>query len=572
MIEKVELKNFKKFKNETIILRPMGLSLLAGGNNSGKSTLLQSLAVWDFCLTVLKNEKGYSALTPEHTGQGVGLSDDEFSPIQIPSLAHLWTNLTNQVKGADGYTLSIKPTWKDASGVDKYLEISLALANDRLFIKQTKSNLVLGDATPRIAFVPPFAGITAKEQRMNVAQRRALTGSGLVGGAIRNLLFELESENQKKREELKDANGRIKNSDLRKLRENDPWEQLQSAMGRYFQSSLAVSPFNELYHSYIRVSLVKGEWDKTRIKKFPKFKPRDLMAEGSGFLQWVSVFALALDPLTDVLLLDEPDAHLHSSLQTLLLAELESISDKTGKQLMIATHSTEILRWVTHSKILMFKGSKAKYLGDESARMGLFAGLGSEFSPRLDRLKRSKALLLVEAESDYQILKKMAEKIGTPIPDDIVVWAWTGSSKERKQLFLQLKADIPELKAVSIRDRDNLEQNNVDPITLRDKSESNTDSDLMLRVWQRRHIENYLLHPQAIARAAGVSLEDIKLFFTNNHAIAIPDNFTSQAVLQAINDAHGKMLMETDPFSIEKKFSVSKFRVASELRGRFERG
>jgi predicted ATP-dependent endonuclease of OLD family len=566
LIEKLELKNFKKFKDETIEINPEGLSLLAGGNNSGKSTVLQALAVWDFCLTVLKNEKGEGALTPEHTGQGVGLSDDEFSPIQVPSLAHLWTNLTNQVKGADGYTLSIKPTWKNEDGEEKFLQISLALANDRLFIKQTNSNLTVGERTPNIAFVPHFAGISAKEQRMSVAQRRALTGSGLVGGIIRNLLFELESENQNKRQNLKDSEGRIKNSDLRKLRESDPWELLQSAMGRYFQSSLSVSPFNELYHSYIRVSLVKGTWDKTRIKKFSKFKPRDLMAEGSGFLQWLSVFSLALDPNTDVLLLDEPDAHLHSSLQTLLISELESIAAHGRKQVLLATHSTEILRWAEHSKILMFKQSKVKYLVSESSRMGLFAGLGSEFSPRLDRLKRSKSLLLVENESDAHFIKVMAEKIGRPIPDDVVIWAWTGSSKERKQLFLQLKGDIPNLKAVSIRDRDDLEQGNVDDVTLRDKSDTNTNPDLKLRVWQRRHLENYLLCPQAIARAAKVSETDVRDFLVNQHAIAIPENFVAQDVQQVIKDARGKDIIQVNKSSIEQTYAISKFDIAKEIR------
>lgn len=565
VIEKFELKNFKKFKKETIDLKPKGLSLLAGGNNSGKSTLLQALAVWDFCLTVLKNEKGAAALTAAHTGQGVGLSDDEFSPIQIPSLAHLWTNLTNQVKGADGYTLSIRPTWKDAAGNEKFLEISLALANDRLFIKQTSSNIAVDDKTPHIGFVPPFAGITAKEQRMSVAQRRSLTGSGLVGGTIRNLLFELERKNQSSRDSLKDATGRIKTSQLKALRESDPWEILQSAMGRYFQTSLSVSPFNDLYHSYIRVSLVKGAWEETRLKKFPKFKPRDLMAEGSGFLQWLSVFSLALDPETDVLLLDEPDAHLHSSLQTLLLAELESIADRLGKQVLFATHSTEILRWAEHSKILMIRDNKAKYLGDDAARMGLFAGLGSEFSPRLDRLKKSKKLLIVENESDARFLNLLASTLGTPISKDVVVWAWTGSSKERKQLFLQLQGDIPDLKAVSIRDRDSLEQANVDATTLRDKSEKNTEANLKLQVWQRRHIENYLMCPEAIARASGKSADEVRDFFANSHAIAIPNNFTDQDVLQAMKDAHGKSLMETDANSIEKRFGVSKFDVAAAL-------
>ncbi|GAA6149676.1 ATP-binding protein [Pseudooceanicola nitratireducens] len=565
MIEKIELTNFKKFKSETIELKPQGLSLLAGANNSGKSTLLQALAVWDFCITVLKNEKGEAALTPAHTGQGVGLSDDEFSPIQMPSLSHLWTNLTNQVKGADGYTLSIKPTWRDAAGVEKFLQISLALANDRLFIKQTSSNIIIGEETPRIAFVPPFAGITAKEQRMSVAQRRSLTGSGLVGGTIRNLLFELESENQRQRGNLKDENGRIKTSQLKRLRDTDPWELLQSAMGRFFQTSLSVSPFNDLYQSYIRVSLIKGTWEGTRIKKFPKFKPRDLMSEGSGFLQWLSVFSLALDPKTDVLLLDEPDAHLHSSLQTLLLAELENIAAGLQKQILLATHSTEILRWADHSKILSFRGSKVKYLGDDDARMGLFAGLGSEFSPRLDRLKKSKALLLVENESDARFLKIMAAKIGKPIPDDVVVWAWTGSSKERKQLFLQLKGDIPGLRAVSIRDRDSLEQRNVDGLTLRDKSEDNGEPNLKLRVWQRRHIENYLLCPDAIARAAGRTTQEVRELFANHHAIAIPNNFTVQNIVQAIKDAHGKRLMETDENSVQKQFHVSKIDVARAL-------
>jgi energy-coupling factor transporter ATP-binding protein EcfA2 len=565
LIEKLELKNFKKFKSETININPQGLSLLAGGNNSGKSTLLQSLAIWDFCLTVLRNEKGEQALTPMHTGQGVGLSDDEFSPIQVPSLAHLWTNLTNQVPGADGYTLSVMPTWRDDAGNEKYLRISLALANDRLFIKQTKSNIGPGERTPRIAYVPPFAGIAAKEQRMSIAQRRSLTGSGLVGGVIRNLLFELESANQKRRQEIKGTSKKIKDSDLRKLREGDPWELLQSAMGRYFQSSLSVSPFNELYHGYIRVSLIKGTWDKTRIKKFPKFKPRDLMVEGSGFLQWLSVFSLALDPHTDVLLLDEPDAHLHSSLQTLLITELEEIALKGRKQFLLATHSTEILRWAEHTKILMLQKSSAKYLPDESSRMGLFAGLGSEFSPRLDRLKRSRALLLVENESDARFIKSMAEKVGKQIPDEIVMWAWTDSSKERKQLYMQLRGDIPNLKAVSIRDRDDLAQNNVDPVTLRDKSDGNELPDLKLRVWQRRHIENYILCPRAISHCAGVPLQDVVDFLAQEHGIVIPANFTAQDVLQVIKDARGKELIEVGDNSIEKKFGVSKFDIAAQL-------
>ena len=99
MIRKVSLLNFKRFKKTEFDLHPAGLSFLAGGNNSGKSTLLQALAVWDFCRTVLEMERGKESLHPGYPRQGLGLSDDEFSPFALPSLKHLWTNMKTQESG-----------------------------------------------------------------------------------------------------------------------------------------------------------------------------------------------------------------------------------------------------------------------------------------------------------------------------------------------------------------------------------------------------------------------------------------------------------------------------------------
>ncbi|EMD3264237.1 AAA family ATPase, partial [Escherichia coli] len=71
-IKKVELKKFKKYKNSTIQLNDE-LSLLVGGNNSGKSSLLQAMATWQFCKTLLEIEKGRVSWTENATNQGVGL-------------------------------------------------------------------------------------------------------------------------------------------------------------------------------------------------------------------------------------------------------------------------------------------------------------------------------------------------------------------------------------------------------------------------------------------------------------------------------------------------------------------
>lgn len=62
MISKVTIQNFKRFREPTeFILKPEGVTFLAGGNNSGKSTLLQALAVWEFARSVIEVNKGKAA-------------------------------------------------------------------------------------------------------------------------------------------------------------------------------------------------------------------------------------------------------------------------------------------------------------------------------------------------------------------------------------------------------------------------------------------------------------------------------------------------------------------------------
>src|SRR3954453_14890645 len=129
MITRVSFHRFKQFADQSFDLHP-GISLLAGGNNSGKSSILHGLAVWEFCRTAIEMERGVSAFLPGKAGQGRGLGDDEFSPINVPSLKHLWTNLKSQkLTELDGYTLKIRCDWvRDET--PRHLEFSLALSND----------------------------------------------------------------------------------------------------------------------------------------------------------------------------------------------------------------------------------------------------------------------------------------------------------------------------------------------------------------------------------------------------------------------------------------------------------
>ena len=58
----IELKNFKKFEGINIDLNEKELTLISGVNNSGKTSLLHALAVWEYAKILLINYRGKGSL------------------------------------------------------------------------------------------------------------------------------------------------------------------------------------------------------------------------------------------------------------------------------------------------------------------------------------------------------------------------------------------------------------------------------------------------------------------------------------------------------------------------------
>lgn len=574
VIKEIELHRFKRYRDKTIST-PEGFCLLAGSNNSGKSTFMQAFALWEFCKSVINLEYGLNGLLNDHIGkkQGVGINGEDFLPLNIPSLKHLWTNLkinaeldSNGKKEPDGYTLWLEVRWKNSELSDlRHLRFSLSLANERLFVKTTKSNITKDEKLPQIAYIPPFAGILNREPFHTKAMRSRLVGQGLSGSVMRNTLLELYNANQTKRNELKENNNRITPAKLRHLRETDRWEHLLEVMRRIFDIELIVHEFNEDYHSYIKIEYWKGKYNegKTKFEKHNGFNRRDIMVEGSGFLQLLNVLSLALDPSYQVIFLDEPDAHLHPTLQFALLEELNTLAYKYQKQILFATHSTELIASQKPKNIMKFDGGKVKLLTDESQKIGLITGLGSEFSPQLHQLQRTKKVFFVENESDSNTLKILAKKIGTPIPDDIVIWSWPGQHVERQHLFNQLKREVSGLVGVSIRDRDGQPFETVTAL-LKDKNNTGCDKDGMAaRTWRFRYIESYLLSPTAIARAANIKpeqvIQDGKVFGVDLSA------YDTNSIIAAYQELPSKQILTEGDKCLTKKYGISKYDIANNI-------
>ena len=578
MIKKVELTRFKKYKHQEFSLKPKDITLLVGGNNAGKSTLIHALSVWEFCKMILLHEKGRETFNQDNwrTGEGYGMSAEEFLPIAVPSLNHLWTNLKTQLSPNEkaawpdkypGYIMRIKCTWDYKEQVDRMLEIGLSLVNDRLFIRITNSNLCNEDHLLSVVYLPTFAGVLPKENKVTIAERRAFLGRGMAGSIIRNMIYDLYLEDKKLRDKLLAGKKRLSNTDKQHLNENSPLLKLQNNLKTTFSSQLEIEPFSEDFHTMLRVFERKIVQENRKLVLLPKSKyaPRDIITQGSGYLQWLSIFCILYSKDIDVMLLDEPDAHLHASLQSELLSKLgEAIKDEPEKQILVSTHSVEMIKQAPLE--IIFSMDNRKYLSEEESRVAVLAGVGSEYCPKIDLLKKYKRLIFVENESDKKILSILGNICDMTLPDEIVYWTNTDSHATRRRIFDNIKTFIPDLKCISLRDRDMDEPNVIGQGLNYTSINLPPDSPILLLEWRRKNIESYLLCPKAISKASGKPVEEIKRHFQEKFALAIDDDgYTEPSPPDAIVTCDGKKIFTKETVGLEFVFNCNKYDVAKNM-------
>ncbi len=407
--------------------------------------------------------------------------------------------------------MAITAKWDEAgklstdSPIERELTMAFSLVQDRLFIKAEKSNLEPNSPIPTVVYVPPVAGVDAREEYATLPKRRAMLGRGLAGAVLRNYLYDLEATSKRVKAKLvKDKGGKkLSSGETQRFRASDPWEKLNKFAKDTFGFELVIVPFDANFHSVLRVHVQPKKksgntWRNDGVA-------RDLMVEGSGAQQWLTVLTFALSPDTNVLLLDEPDAHLFTGLKLALVDILGEISsEETGPQILMATHATEILKRHAVDRVLNFGDKQPKFLADDIQRAKLISGLGDEYSDLIEKARASRALLFVENDSDRRILEAISQTLELTWPQDLAVVPTTEKHADRFKFYKNLLGAIDGLKAVSILDRDNLTIGSVDEFSLM-QSGIKIDGYPGFRplTWRRREIENYALVASALSDKIG---------------------------------------------------------------------
>jgi hypothetical protein len=152
---------------------------------------------------------------------------------------------------------------------------------------------------------------------------------------------------------------------------------------------------------------------------------------GHGLQMWLqTMWFLARTPTSATVILDEPDVYMHADLQRRLIRMLKH---QSSKQVIIATHSAEIMAEVEADEILLVdrKRKASSFAGSMPTVQKILENVGSVHNLAFARLATSRLLLLVEGE-DIPFLKRFQDKVfpETARPIDIIpsmrLGGWSG--------------------------------------------------------------------------------------------------------------------------------------------------
>ena len=320
MIRQVTLKGFKRFGDVRFSIP--GHVVLAGPNNTGKTTLLQAIAVWELGFRKWRELADFNPRKNGYSWQD--LERLAFSAVAVRSFSLLWRNRQRnspfevglQVDGMPLVTLEFR---FKADGLMQVRPVADAAIYSFMW---NKPNLQL-----RTTFIPAMSGLAREERRL--ADPEAiddLLAQGRPGEVLRNLLVIAHQDDV-------------------------AWRKFNETIGRLFDCELLPPQTGAvLICEYVQRGL-------------PQPPRLDIASAGSGFLQVLLLMTLLLtqhrdaNAGTSILLIDEPDAHLHLILQRSIYGELRSVATTRQAQLFVATHSEMIVNNVESRELYLMYGT-----------------------------------------------------------------------------------------------------------------------------------------------------------------------------------------------------------------------
>lgn len=465
MLTKITIRNFKCFDEVAVDLASPVVFI--GPNNSGKTTALQALALWEIGIKHWNMKRKGKTNTEKH--KGITINRRDLVAVPVPGSKLLWNSLrvrdTRRVEGkqetqnirmdiiVEGITNDRKWTCglefdyaNEESFYCRPLRLSGAKGSDRMPIPVEAGNI-------NIAFLPPMSGLAANETRLDEGAVNVRVGEGRTAEVLRNLCFKIFQEKK------------------------ECWDKLVNRIKSFFGVTI-----EEPEHIKER-----GEIEMNYLEKGSRL---DISCSGRGLQQTLLLLSYMYANPGSVLLLDEPDAHLEILRQRQIYRFLTEEARENNNQIIAASHSEVLLNEAAERDTVVVFVGKPHRIGDRGSQvMKSLREIGFE---HYYQAEQKGWVLYLEGSTDLAVLQTFAETLqyeeAIKILERPFVHYIRNEPSKAKSHFYGLREAVPNLIGAALVDR-------LD-------SELPVDPNLAFMMWKKCEIENYLCFRETLEQYA----------------------------------------------------------------------
>lgn len=369
MLTRIYIKNFKRIKDTTINCEE-DYNVFIGENNVGKTTIFEAIHLWKRCydFNIKKKNDGFYSVAKNILFKNLEMirviHDRDIFPSDLPKNQLECTITLTFTVDNDIYDLGFiinKPTSID----DAYLQIRYVNSNEFVRFAQKMAQFPNHNISNAISINEsrPVANMIANEPKMTVAEIRDKIAKGKGYEVLRNKIISNEA--------------------------------------KISEHIFAITGERPTFWSSDKSAYIEM-----------KVNDKDILSYGSGFIQLVELFSSIeySNSLIKILLIDEPDAHIHVKTQRELVSRLQNLQ---GYQLFIISHNERFVNETQDAKLFHIKDLDVQpniiSKIDPSIRPLLIEGLTGIVN-ELDQWITSQKIILIEGTTDESMLRRLLEK------------------------------------------------------------------------------------------------------------------------------------------------------------------
>lgn len=436
-LDKITIKQFKRVEALEVDLRP--ITALVGGNTSGKSSALQAAQL------------GVSVLQAAYRGKKTNGAFEFVGTVANDSVVFRPTDRLLDLRRGEpatqslGFSISYRGIDEDTK-VGKQLTLEVHRGkNANIAISREGDNDLAGVlADPERPFsilTPGLSGIPLREEWRTKGAMDTAVMHGDANLYLRTVLDHLFTR------DLDEMTRRAwrKGQDIAILPADSGWRTFSTLLDRCYPGSRVIVDHDPRRDRHVKVDI---EFGGARVT---------LDMASTGMLQVIQIIAYTCFYAPPLLLLDEPDAHLHADSQGRLYEALKGVAAVTQTRILFASHSPQLIQRLMYDSdatvAWMSDGAKVPVDAAQRPAIPILMTLGA-LSAGADAFDPARPMILMTEDKLVRPVTTLAKANGAP--DNLAVISYNGCGNlAAARLLANMITDMrPDARIILHRDRD----------------------------------------------------------------------------------------------------------------------